>query len=294
MIKRSPKDLGKNGQIGDIMTIKTREEIVILREGGRRLAQILQKVVQAAKPGVSTFDLDRLAEELIFSSGGKPAFKGYRIRETRSPYPASLCVSTNDEVVHGIPRKDRIFKDGDVVGLDIGMQWPASAKATAGKPVSQMSNVKGQMSGLYTDMAVTIGIGKISSERERLLRLTRESLDIGINEVKPGAQVGDIGYAIECHLKKHGLGVVRDLGGHGVGYELHEEPLIPNYGRPHSGPELKEGMVIAIEPMATLGDWRVVLDRDEWTFRTADGSLAAHFEHTVAVTKSGGEILTRH
>lgn len=253
-----------------MISLKSKEEIRILKEGGGRLQKILAKVARAARVGVSTQDLDKLAERLIAESGGEPVFKGYRIKGVATPYPASLCTSINDELVHAIPKNDRILKEGDIIGLDIGMRWQ----------------------GLITDMAVTVGVGKISSEAERLLHLTRDALDIGINEVKPGAQVGDVGYAIERHLKKYGLGVIRDLGGHGVGYELHEEPLIPNYGRSHTGPELKEGMVFAIEPMATLGSWRVVLQDDGWTFKTVDGSLAAHFEHTVAVTRDGARVLT--
>ena len=250
--------------------IKTKEEIDLIREGGHRLGAILAEVAASARPGVSAAELDRRAERLILAAGGLPAFKGYRVKETRIPYPASLCVSVNDEVVHAIPHADRIFKDGDVVGLDIGMRYQK----------------------LYTDMAVTVGIGKISSDAARLIRTTKEALAIGIQEVHPGAHVGDIGAAIETHLIKEKLGIIRDLAGHGVGYALHEEPLIPNYGKKGQGPELREGMVIAIEPMATLGGWRVMLDDDEWTFRTADGSIAAHFEHTVAVVAGGVEILT--
>ncbi len=266
-----------------MISIKTKEEIAILREGGRRLAAILAKVAEQARAGVSTVELDRLAEGLIFESGGTPSFKGYRIKETSAPYPCSLCVSVNDEVVHAIPRADRILKEGDIAGLDIGMKWPVS------KPTTY--NLQPTTS-LFLDMAVTVGIGKISKEAGRLIGATKEALDIGIKAVRPGAFVGDIGHAVEEHLKKNKLGIIRDLAGHGVGYEVHEEPFIPNYGKAGQGPELKEGMVIAIEPMATLGGWKVDLDDDEWTFRTADGSLAAHFEHTVAVTKSGADILT--
>lgn len=252
------------------ISIKTKEEIEVLRKGGKCLAQILKEITDAARPGVATFDLDRLAESLIFESGGKPAFKGYRTEGVKTPYPASLCTSINDEVVHAIPRRDRILKKGDIVGLDIGMQFD----------------------GLYTDMAVTIGAGKISNEAEQLLRVTKEALGLGIGAIMPGIHVGDISNTIAKHLKKYNYGIIRDLAGHGVGYELHEEPLIPNYGKTGTGPELKEGMVLAIEPMAALGDWRVVLKDDEWTFATADGSLAAHFEHTVVVTQGGAEVLT--
>lgn len=264
------------------ITIKTKEEIETIRDGGRHLAAILKKVEKLARPGVSTRDLDEEAERLIHEAGGEPSFKGYRIQETRVPFPCSLCTSLNDEVVHGIPRKNRILKNGDIVGLDIGMRWPSEASAKEA----------GGLRGLYTDMAVTAGVGKISKQAEDLLQATKDALGVGIQTVRAGAHVGDIGYAIEQYLKKYRYGIVRDLAGHGVGHALHEEPLIPNYGKPGTGAELKEGMVIAIEPMATLGDWRVALDEDEWTFRTADGSLAAHFEHTIAVTKDGADVLT--
>lgn len=267
---------------GMSISIKTNEEIKLLREGGGKLARILQNIVEAAKPGVSTRELDMLAEGLILESGGIPAFKGYKISGVKTPYPATLCASVNDEVVHGIPRSDRILHEGDIMGIDIGMRWPAEK--------NQESRIKNK--GFYTDMAVTIGIGKISPDAEKLVRATKEALTIGIGAVRPGGRIGDIGYAVERYLKKHKLGIIRDLAGHGVGYKLHEEPLIPNYGKEGAGPELKEGMVIAIEPMATLGDWRISLDDDEWTFRTADGTLAAHFEHTIVVTRSGAEVLT--
>jgi len=271
------------------VSVKTPDEIVILREGGRRLAGILQQLIEAAQPGVSTKDLDRLAESLIFSCGGAPVFRGYRARGARVSYPASICVSINDEAVHGIPREDRRLREGDAVGIDIGMRWSIENQ----KLIPGSIGDKNQKGGMVTDMAVTIGIGKVSSEAERLMRTTKEALELGIRSVRPGARIGDISSAIQRHLQRAGLGVIRELAGHGVGYELHEEPLIPNYGKPGTGTILKEGMVIAIEPMATLGDWRVALQPDEWTFRTADGSLAAHFEHTVAVTAGGAEVLTK-
>lgn len=250
--------------------IKTKEEIALMRDGGRRLGHILRRLTGEVKPGVSTRDLDLLAERLIIAEKGTPVFKGYKIQEARTVFPASICVSINDEVVHGIPRVERILHAGDIVGIDIGMRWK----------------------GLVTDMAITMGVGKISSDAERLIRITKESLAVGIAVARPGGTIGDIGYAVGTHLKAAGLGVIRDLAGHGVGYELHEPPLIPNYGKPGTGAALQEGMVIAIEPMATLGGWRIVLDNDEWTFRTADESLAAHFEHTIAVGKEGAYVLT--
>lgn len=265
------------------MLIKSKLEIDILREGGKRLAAILEEVALRVKPGISTLDLDILAERLIFECGGVPAFKGYRIREAKIPYPASICVSVNDEVVHGIPRKNRILREGDIVGLDIGMKWPSRSITNNRLPVTD---------GLYTDMAVTVGVGKISKEAARLINATKEALSVGIDAAKAGARIGDIGAAIQACLSKQKLGIIRDLAGHGVGYQLHEKPLIPNYGKAGTGPVLQDGMVIAIEPMATLGGWRITLDDDQWTFRTADGSISAHFEHTVAVTKDGAEVLT--
>lgn len=265
-----------------MVTIKSKQEIDIVREGGKRLAGILQKVVGAVKPGISTWELNRLAEGLIFECGGKPSFKKYDAGYKKTPFPASLCVSINDEIVHGIPQKNRVLKEGDLVKLDIGMVWPSDS----------LANGAGGRKGLYTDTAVTAGIGKISGEAERLLRVTKESLDIGISTVRPGIKLGDVSHAIQKHLEKNKLGVIRALGGHGVGYKVHEAPLIPNYGRKGTGIELKEGMVLAIEPMATLGDWRIKLADDGWTYKTEDGSLSAHFEHTVAVTKDRVEILT--
>lgn len=252
---------------------KTQDDVDILRQGGRRLACILRDVAAAAQSGVSTKELDTIAERMIRAAGGDPIFKGYLVEEVHAPYPASICASINDEVVHGIPRADRVLSDGDVFSLDMGMRWPADG-------------------GMVTDMAVTIGIGKIVPPAARLIAATREALDEAIAVIRPGATLGDIGHAVETRLKKDRLGIIRDLAGHGVGYALHEPPMIPNFGTPGAGAKLREGMVIAIEPMATLGGWKITLDDDEWTFRTADHSLAAHFEHTIAVTASGAEVLT--
>lgn len=265
------------------VTIKTGEEIKVLREGGRRLAKILALVVKEAKSGVSTLTLDRLAESLILVSDGRPSFKGHQGRSEKEPFPAVLCTSVNDELVHGIPKQESILKEGDILGLDIGMEWPVGQ--------NQKAKSKNQK-GLYTDMAVTVGIGKISDEAERLLRVTSEALGIGIREVKPGVRLGDVGYVIQKHLEKNKLAVIRDLAGHGVGYAVHEEPLVPNFGKPGTGLEIKKGMVLALEPMATLGGREIKLASDGWTFKTVDGSLTAHFEHTLAVTENGTEILT--
>lgn len=257
-----------------MIVIKIPEEIEILREGGKQLAEILEKVKEKVAPGVTTKELDRLAESLIFSVGGKPAFKGYRLAgnaKKTSPYPAVLCTSINDEVVHGIP-SDRVVKEGDIIGLDIGMAYK----------------------GLITDMAATVGVGKIDEPKQRLLNVTKEALVRGIAQIKEGAFVHDIGAAIQPYVESEGFKLVsRELGGHGVGYTLHEEPLISNWHEHASRKiELKAGMVLAIEPMVA-GIPGIKLDSDGWTYRTADGSPAAHFEHTIVVTKTGVEILTK-
>lgn len=267
------------------VSLKNPEDISILRECGERLCAILRDVVRAVRPGISTADLDAIAEQGIREAGGSPIFKGYRVKGTRISFPASICTSINDEVVHGIPRKERMLQEADIVGIDIGMRWPDEQHAAR-------STQQRSYSGLVTDMAVTVGVGNISDEAARLIRVTEEALELGIRQVRPGATVGDIGHAVGKYLRSHGCGVIRDLAGHGVGFELHEEPLIPNYGAPRTGEKLREGMVLAIEPMATLGGAAIMLDKDEWTFRTKDGVLAAHFEKTIAVTRSGSEILT--
>lgn len=266
------------------MIIHSSEELAILRECGKRLAYVLAKVKQAVRPGISTKNLDRIAEEEIKKAGGEPVFKGYKTREDKHPYPASLCVSINDEIVHGIPSEKRILKEGDIVGLDIGMKWPSGA--TDNLPPTTYN------SGLITDMAVTVPVGKISEEAEKLLRATRESLDGGIAILKAGVRLGDLGHEIQSHLESNGLAVIRDLVGHGVGQKLHEPPFIPNFGKKGKGEKLAEGQVIAIEPMATLGDYRITAAPDTWTLKTKDGSLSAHFEHTVIILKDTAEVLT--
>ena len=251
------------------VTIKTKQEIELLRKGGKILAGILKELAAKTKTGVSALELNGLAEGLILKSGGEPAFKGYG----SPPYPATLCISVNDAVVHGIPTDDK-FKDGEVVKLDIGMKWPAGKN------------------GLFTDMAVTVTIGKISADKKKLLRATKKAMMLGIKQVRLGKRIGDISSAIQKILDKEGIGIVRKLAGHGVGYEVHEDPLIPNYGKKGTGIELKEGMVLAIEVMTTLGSGDVKISSDGWTFESADGATGAHFEHTVVVTKNGAEILT--
>ncbi|MDP3772548.1 MAG: M24 family metallopeptidase [bacterium] len=269
------------------ITIKTAEEITIMREGGQRLAAILHEVVSAVRPGVSALYLNKLAERLMREAGGVPSFKGYRPRGERTPYPAALCVSVNDEVVHAIPQAKTILREGDIVAIDIGMWWPSVPTENKN---GQKNNAAKKT--LCTDMAVTIGVGKIDAEAERLLSGTRVALDAGIAAVRAGVRVGDISAAIGRSLKESRLAIVRDLAGHGVGYELHEDPFIPNWGSSGTGPRLEVGIVIALEPIANLGTPDIVLQKDNWTFKTADGLRSAHFEHTLAVMENGAEVLT--
>lgn len=253
-----------------MITIKTPQDIAALKEGGKILAEVLAKVADKAVAGVKTFELDALAYELIEKAGGKPAFLHYQPEGSPSDYPASLCVSINDEIVHGIP-SDRQLKNGDIVGLDLGLEYK----------------------GLYTDMAVTVGVGKVSPEDKKLINVAKQALAIGINAIKPGARVGDVSHAIEAYVKKEGLNVVRGLAGHGVGYAPHEDPFVPNYGKAGTGEVLEAGMVLAIEPMVTVGSGAIKLLSDDWTFVTKTGLRSSHFEQTVVVTEKGAEILTK-
>jgi len=250
--------------------IKTKEEIEILREGGKRLATILKKVGEKIAPGISAYELDQLAEKLIRDGGDEPAFLGYKPEGHGAPYPASLCVSVNSEVVHGIPFKDKILKEGDIVSIDLGLKHK----------------------GLFTDHAITLPVGKISKKDIELLNVTKDSLLEGIVAIVPGSRVGDIGHAIEKFVKPYKYGIVRTLSGHGVGKYIHEDPYIPNFGKKGTGVLLEAGMVIAIEPMLTLGTHNVIVNKDGYTIRTSDDSKSAHFEHTVLITNDGAEILT--
>ena len=252
------------------MIIKNTKELDILREGGKRLAAVLVEAAKAAKDGITTKELDELAEKLILKTGGKPSFKGYKVHGAPMPYPGTICISINEEVVHGIA-SDRKLKNGDIVGLDIGMWY----------------------GGLCTDTAMTLAVGPPSGGATALISATKKSLEVGIAQVSPGAKLGDIGFAIQRYLEKEGFGVVRELVGHGVGKAVHEEPEIPNWGKKGEGDELSEGMVIALEPMTTEGNFKVKLAKDGWTWVTRDGSRSAHFEHTLVVTKTGAEVLTR-
>ena len=252
-----------------MVTIKSKQELVILREGGKRLANVLREVGRAVRPGITTLALDKLAEKLIRDSGDEPAFLRYQPWGAQDPYPSSLCVSVNNEGVHGIP-DTTILKEGDIVSLDLG--------------------VKHQ--GLITDAAITVPVGKIDANSQKLIDTTKEALNVGVRAVRAGGFVGDIGKAIEKYVVPHKLGIVKVLGGHGVGYEVHEEPYIPNFKTKGNGPKFKIGMVIAIEPMLNAGGNDVYLDKDGYTFKTADGKKSAHFEHTVIVTEKGAEIVT--
>ena len=253
------------------MTIlKNIEDINKLREGGKILASVLREAASRALPGAKTTELDKLAEKIIKEAGGRPSFKNYKTADDKIPYPASLCVSINEEVVHGIPG-ERVLKDGDIVSLDLGMEYK----------------------GFYTDSAVTVPVGNISGQAKKLIEATREALNLGIMAVKSGAFVGDIGYAIQSFAEKNGFNVVRKMVGHGLGRKVHEPPEIPNFGVKGKGEILKEGEVIAIEPMITAGRHDIYLDKDWWTWKTRDGSLSAHFEHTIIVTKTGAEIITK-
>jgi methionyl aminopeptidase len=251
--------------------IKSSSEIKQLRVGGKILSKILRKVAQKVKPGVTTNELNDLAEELILTAGGEPSFKGYG--GPNNPYPATLCTSVNDEIVHGIP-SDYILSKGDIVSLDVGMRYP-------------------RVSGLYTDMSITVPVGRIDNETKDLLKVTKESLDIWIKNIKPGRSLNDIAKLVQNYIEKNNYSIVRDLVGHGVGHDVHEEPQIPNYNSPNFDMELKEGMVIALEPMVCVGDYRIREKKDGWTYATLDGSLSAHFEHTVAVTNRGCIVITK-
>ena len=247
-----------------MITIKSEEEIELLRVAGEITGSTHNYIKKFIKPGVTTKELDRLCEEYILSRGATPSFKGY------DGFPGTVCASVNEEVVHGIP-SDRVLKNGDIITLDIGACYK----------------------GYHGDSAWTYPVGEISEEKKYLMEHTEKSLFKGLGVIHDGTYVGDIGYAVSKYASEHNLGVVRELVGHGVGCDVHEEPDVPNYGARHTGPVLKEGMVIAVEPMLNLGSRKIYLLEDGWTIITADGKPSAHFEHTVLITKDGYEILTR-
>lgn len=246
------------------ITVKSSEDLAAMRRAGRVAAQALRAVADAIRPGITTRDLDQIAEDRIRALGGVPAFLGYR------GFPASLCTSVDDEVVHGIPGP-RKLRTGEIVSLDLGAI----------------------VDGFHGDVAVTMPVGKIADEVARLLQVTREALEVGIRAVGPGAHLGDVGAAIQRYVEAHGYSVVREFAGHGIGRRLHEEPQIPNFGRPGNGVILKPGMTLAIEPMVNMGTSEVGMEPDGWTVKTRDHKPSAHFEHTVAVSGDGPVVLTR-
>jgi methionyl aminopeptidase len=261
------------------MLTKRQTDIENIKKNGTMMGVILEDLAKLVRPGISTYELDKIAEKMIRAVGARPAFKGYKTHVADRPFPATVCISINEEVVHGIPKKKRILQDGDIVTLDIGMEWPYKTKEK----------------GVYTDTALTIPVGKISSKAEKLLDVTREALERGIAAAQPGNSVASIGKAVESYVKSQGsYGIVRDLVGHGVGYTVHEEPFIPNYyDATLESILLKPGMVIAIEPMIGLGTWRVETMDDGWTIKMSDNLLSAHFEHTVIITEDGNIVATR-
>ncbi len=243
--------------------LKSESELELMHRANVLVHRALESVRRAARPGVTTAELDELAEQLIVEGGGRPAFKGYR------GFPATLCTSVNDEIVHGIPSSKVRLREGDILSVDCG--------AVVG--------------GYYGDAAITVAVGGISKEALRLVEITRQCLEDAVEQVRPGNRLGDVGAAVQRRAEAAGFGVVREFVGHGIGRSLHEDPQVPNFGRPGTGLQLKPGLVLAIEPMITAGSWRVRIDEDGWTARTEDGTLAAHFEYSVAVTEDGPRVL---
>ena len=248
-----------------MILLKSPRELALMRRAGQVLAEVTERLTAWVGPGLSTQEIDEDVENFIRARGAAPAFKGYR------GFPATICVSINDEVVHGIPSPRRRVKEGDIVGLDLGCI----------------------VEGYYADCALTLAVGEVAPRVRELLDVTRDSLARAIAACWPGRRLSDVSHAVQQHVEAHGFAVVRQFVGHGIGRDLHEDPQVPNFGEPGRGPQLKPGMVLAIEPMVTMGSWEVRVLEDRWTAVTVDGSLAAHFEHTVAVTEDGPEILTR-
>jgi len=245
------------------IVVKSRDEIKIMKEAGRIVSAVRDLLIDSLRPGMVELELDEITRREFKKAGVIPTFLGYH------GYPATVCVSINDEIVHGIPGK-RVIQDGDIVSIDIGCTYE----------------------GFVADTAVSAGVGNVSPEARRLIDVTREAVWRGIRAARGGSKTGDIGHAIQTYVEGEGLAIVREYVGHGVGRQMHEEPQVPNYGKPGTGTPLRPGMVIAIEPMVNLGDWRTKRDDDEWTVRTIDGKLSAHFEHTLAITDGEAEVLT--
>lgn len=268
-----------------MIKIKSLQEIELMRQGGKILAIVLAEVVKKIKPGVTTKELDELAENLIYQQGALPGFKGF------NDYPAALCTSINEEIVHALPSSRRL-KDGDIIGLDLGVLYPPEHCATCA-----MSQGCGNQKGLYTDAAITVAVGNESPEAKKVMEVAKGALAVAVDKIKPGRNLSEISAAIETHVKKQGLAVIRELIGHGVGYELHEDPEIPNFdfsgSRQFKDVVLKAGMTLAIEPMVSAGSAKIKKSKDKFGYLTEDDSLSAHFEHTVVVTEKGCEILTK-
>ena len=245
------------------IVVKSRDEIATMKEAGRIVSAVRDLLVDSLHPGMVELELDEIVRREFKRAGVIPTFLGYH------GYPATVCVSINDEIVHGIPGK-RVIQDGDIVSIDIGCTYE----------------------GFVADTAVSAGVGNVSPEAEKLIAVTREAVWRGIRAARAGSKTGDIGHAIQSYVEGEGLAIVREYVGHGVGRQMHEEPQVPNYGKPDTGTPLRPGMVIAIEPMVNLGDWRTKRDDDEWTVRTIDGKLSAHFEHTLAITDGEADVLT--
>ena len=259
------------------MKFKSSEDIKNLTESGKLIGEILEQLAGICRPGISTYEVDKEAEKLIKKAGGRPAFKGYKTHVSDKGFPGTICASLNHELVHGIPRKSAILKDGDIFSIDIGMQWPH------------------RKDGVYTDTALTVPIGEISANTNKLLNVTKEALERGIKAAQPGNSIASVGKAVESYVRSQGnFGIVRDLVGHGVGHAIHEDPFVPNYyDKNLESIKFEPGMVIAIEPMIALGDWRIETMSDGWTIKMADDSLSAHYEHTVIITETGNIVATR-
>jgi methionyl aminopeptidase len=254
-----------------VIVRKSPDELAKMRKAGASVAGTISAVLEAVEPGATTLDLDRVAEAYINDQGATPSFKGYR-GSSSTPFPATICASVNHEIVHGIPSRSRVLREGDLVSLDFGAIWE----------------------GFHSDSAVTVFVGGVppSTEAERLVKTTEAALEAAIAQVRPGGRLSDIGHAIEQAAEAEGFGLVREFGGHGIGRALHEDPFVQNWGAPGRGPTLRPGLVLALEPMLNLGGDETRMLPDGWTVVTADGSLSAHAEHTVAVTEDGHEILT--
>jgi methionyl aminopeptidase len=245
------------------ITIKSEREIVFMRQAGKIVAEVLKILASQLKPGLKTIELDAIAAREVEKRGAIPSFKGYR------GYPANLCVSVNDEVVHGIPG-ERVLKEGDIVSLDLGAIYQ----------------------GYHGDSAITVGVGEVSASARKLMETAKEALEAGIAAAYCGKRLGDISAAIQNYVEPKGYSVVREYTGHGIGREMHEDPQIPNFGPPNTGPILRKGMTLALEPMVNIGDWHTRVDSNHWTVYTADGSLSAHFEHDIVITDGESEVLS--